>query len=236
MIIDRIGEPDNVLEVPDSTELTEFDIDIFAAVPQQELEVLFEELKPLQSSSRSNYFKIDTSRVDPPFVSEFSLSVRSRRHIRRIETNIAHIHLTSRRRRLSAARARSTRLQKQINNMAAFTKALAIASPISQESRWNCIGYGMLDIDKWSPVISLPILRVNIPGTPFVQISGIRLTPESHDMRNHLVLDLRSEKELFVLLGFEHEGAISVTTFREIAEEAQGYLSRSVMPKETEVT
>ena len=135
-------------------------------------------------------------------------------------------------------RAPRRRIRNPAEKMDDLMAVLPLLNPVTQEAHLHCNCHWQLETSRWLPVVSLPLLRVTMPGSPFRQVSGVRLTPEDLGRNEFAVLDMGGgvEGRFHVSMGFGMTGPISEATFDEVAEEAERLLHVvvvSVSPKES---
>ena len=223
------SQPNSVFEAPSEVA---FDFMVTTAsvwLTDEVIVALFEELGAFQRTTRSKGFDIMASRIEATRTMTVGLAVEPRRQREDGDYEV-YLSLTYSR-SFHRGRAPSRRARNLTRKATDLTAALSLLSPIIQEVQLECRGHWLLDTSQWEPVISLPLLRVNIPGTPFSRVSGVRLTSGDLQSQEFAILDMVGEGEFYVTMGFDMVGAISAAVFREVAEEAQRLLLGVVMPK-----
>ena len=81
---------------------------------------------------------------------------------------------------------------------------------------FRCTSFYRLSLSDWTPCIALPLMRINIPGSPFQQISGVRFTSPHPSKHHFAVLEMVDEDTLNVSLGFASEGDLSDRFFETL--------------------
>jgi hypothetical protein len=118
----------------------------------------------------------------------------------------------------------------QTSNLDAMKEVLTLLSAFTQGSRLQCKGRWFFDWDDWEPIVSLPILKMNIPGTPYRQISGFRLSVDDTKGPDYAIFDMETEEYFSVIIGFTTEGSMSVSLFNDIAARVQPLKDGIVAP------
>ena len=76
--------------------------------------------------------------------------------------------------------------------------------PFRNHSRWS------LDFAQWTPCVTLPLIQIRFPGTPYQRISGVRLSSDRSDGAEYAILDMTSATTFTVALSFTFESPVSV--------------------------
>lgn len=106
----------------------------------------------------------------------------------------------------SAVRRRLTRA---LNSVSAI---MAVLESHAADKHFHCTLGWRFPVDSVTPIIHLPLMQIPIPGTPFEQVSGVRLTSSTPDVFQYAVLDLESEDQLHLTIRFEYHGSFSPST------------------------
>ena len=77
-------------------------------------------------------------------------------------------------------------------------RVLAILQDFASPSHFHCRFSWTYSQDEVTPIIQLPILRMDIPGTPFRQISGVRLSDPRDESLEYAILDLEPDGRLLL--------------------------------------
>lgn len=107
--------------------------------------------------------------------------------------------------------SRITRRQKRglENKTLAIQKALAAIYEFSIQCDVHCTLVWQFSIESVSPIVQLPLMKLNIPGTPFGQISGVRFSHLGEDSHQYVVLDVTHGNELHLVSHFVFPGILS---------------------------
>ena len=123
-----------------------------------------------------------------------------------------------------------------VNKLSGINSTLLALSHFAERVEFRCTSFYRLDMERWTPCVSLPLLQINIPGTPFQRISGVRFTSEQSDTP-YAILDVLDESTLGVSLGFSLEEALSSEeVFDIVALESSRMRDCLVAPKSTHET
>ena len=71
-----------------------------------------------------------------------------------------------------------------------ISAALEVLNQFGLECNFQCSMTWGFNIETISPIIQLPQLRINIPGTPLNQMVGVRFTSDNETNEDHVILDL----------------------------------------------
>ena len=99
-------------------------------------------------------------------------------------------NLTNRRRKNLESKAPSIR------------KALKEVCALSIQSDVHCTVSWRFATEAVSSVVQLPLLSLDIPGTAFGRVTGVRFSPSAGDPHEYVALDLIGEKELYLASHF----------------------------------
>ena len=128
---------------------------------------------------------------------------------------------------------RERNLVKKLSNINAMLSAL---SPFVELGESRCSSSYHLNMEQWTPCISLPLLQINVPGTSLQRVSGVRFTSQQPDAHEYAILDMVDESTLSVSLGFRSEGALSEEVFDIVELESRRMRDCLVVPKNTRET
>ncbi len=111
------------------------------------------------------------------------------------------------------------RLRRDLQKIDSF---LATLNRFTNEIHFHCRLNWRFPLGSIISVIHLPLMQVPIPGTPYEQISGVRLTSSSPGDSEYAILDLEGQEQLHLTIVFQHNGFLSqpfVNTTIEKGEE-----------------
>lgn len=92
------------------------------------------------------------------------------------------------------------RRRKLQDDAASVKSTLSLLEEFFQESQWHCNCHWTFNPDLITPVIQLPLLRVQVPGTHLNEISGVRFTDPLRS--EFVILDLVGPEELHMTANF----------------------------------
>ncbi len=91
----------------------------------------------------------------------------------------------------------TSRRRRSLENKAlSIRTVLEVVGRLSIQCDIHCTVAWDFPAESVSPVVQLPLLKVDIPGTPFGQISGVRFTSRPDAPYQSVILDLIGEKSL----------------------------------------
>lgn len=105
----------------------------------------------------------------------------------------------------------------------AIRKALDAIGKAFLQCDMHCTVTWHFPVDTVSAIVQLPLLKLDIPNSPFGQVSGIRFAPLDNDVHQFVALDLVGEKDLYLVSYFMLSGGLS-SDILERAVERGGYL------------
>ena len=146
-----------------------------------------------------------------------------------------HIHLYLTFNRGTNTGTVTSRKRKNLAEKAdAIEKAMEAVASCSISCDTHCTIAWQLSGETFSPIVQLPLLRLNIPETPFGQVSGVRFTSLGEDSHEYVVLDITGEKDLHIASHFVLSGNLS-SDILETAVERSSRL-KDAFVKRTEVS
>ena len=135
-----------------------------------------------------------------------------------------HIHLELELRKRESLKDVTSRRRKRLEDRAlSITMALKGIERLSIQCDIHCTIAWRFLTESVSPIVQLPLLKMDIPGTSFGQVSGIRFTFPSEDPHEYVALDLIGEKELRLLSHFVFSESLSADVLDRVLEKG-GYV------------
>ena len=100
-------------------------------------------------------------------------------------------------------------------------KILAAVGELPIEFASQCTMLWGFRNESVSAIIQLPLLRVNIPGIPFREISGVRFTPADDSLNWDVIMDLTGGNILHLTHSFPISGRLSPDILESVVEEGR---------------
>ena len=101
-----------------------------------------------------------------------------------------------------------------------FSVLTAVQSLVT-DKHLHCTLSWRFPIDSVNSVLSLPLMQVPIPGTPYEQISGVRLTSSPPNVFEYAVLDLDGQDYLHLTIRFEYNGSLTQSGINTTIEKGE---------------
>ena len=111
---------------------------------------------------------------------------------------------------------------------------LSLLGSLSGSVEFQCRSVWSLDFARWTPRIALPLLHMDILGTRFQRISGVRLTSAQPGVYDSAIVDMTNETSFHVAVSFELEGPISEELFETVNLESRRIRDSLVFRKDME--
>ena len=221
-----------ILGPPSDIDFSSISIDAIMAISKSDLMALAEDFDVLRKTPRAKPYRTSAAKVVGEYLSSTTLTVSPPLYSE--DDNISvEVTLWLSRHHLRAGHSRRT-IQRLTENVDGLKRSLAVLSSVSHEQLLDCTSYWLPNTYRWLPAISLPLLRVPIPGTPFRQVSGIRLTPEDPSALESAIIDMHSNEGTFrITIGFSVTGSISEGILTEAATAAESLFRGVVIPVST---
>ena len=108
-------------------------------------------------------------------------------------------------------------LQKLIDRVRDIDAILLALKPFIDLTDSRCQSHYQLDLEEWTPCVSLPLLQIKVPGTSLERISGVRLTSSNPSTYESATLDLLDGSRFGVSLAFRAKGTLSEELFDTVS-------------------
>ncbi len=96
--------------------------------------------------------------------------------------------------------------QAEVDGLGKVTNILGTVAKLVGSGTFRCTSSYLLDRSNWEPVIALPLMRINIPGTSLQQISGVRFSAGRPAVHHSATLEIMDNDTLKVILEFVSKG------------------------------
>ena len=123
----------------------------------------------------------------------------------------------------------TTKARQAIESMPAVYELLDNLSSVTKTALSTNIHYRFPPGTRRA-IISLPFLKMSVPGLPFSEIAGVRFVQGS----TSVILDLHEGNVLHVSVTFQHPEAISRDILRRIIDRGNTILSGFMVPEKPE--
>ena len=95
-----------------------------------------------------------------------------------------------------------TEMQQLQTDRSDVSQLLEAVAQLAGRDTFRCTSSYRLDRSDWEPIIALPLMRIDIPGTSLQQISGVRFSTARPDAHHSAVLEIVDDDTLKVILEF----------------------------------
>lgn len=112
-------------------------------------------------------------------------------------------------------------------------EALELLEPHTIDKHFHCTLGWRFPADEITSAIHLPLLQISIPGTPFEQVSGVRLTGAPSSPFEYAILDLEGQDNLQLTIRFQYYDSLSPATIDTVVRKGEEIREHIVKAKDS---
>ena len=106
--------------------------------------------------------------------------------------------------------------QWQTDRSGDISQLLKSVAQLAGQDTFRCTSSYRLDRSNWEPIIALPLMRIDIPGTSLQQISGVRFSTARPAAHHSAVLEIVDDDILKIILEFGSKAGPPEEFFNQI--------------------